>query len=96
MFIVLFVYRSEGRDPNRICYPCVMGWGLAGPGNSSAVAVAAAVAAAPSQNVCFLRKKKAPAGTLVAKPGFLREKKGPCGHAGGDSGILRKKNVQFK
>ena len=40
--------RSEGLDPNGICYPCVMGWGLAGPGNSSA-----AVAAAP-QNVCLL------------------------------------------
>ena len=38
------VNRSEGLDPNGICYPCVMGWGLAGPGNSSAAAVAAAVA----------------------------------------------------
>ena len=38
--------------------PCVMGWGLAGTGNSSAVA---AVAAAP-QNVCFLGN------------GFLRER----------------------
>ena len=36
--------RSEGLDPNGICYPCVMGWGLAGPGNSSAVAAAAVVA----------------------------------------------------
>ena len=52
-FLSLFTYgswrpldRSEGRDPNGICYPCVMGWGLAGPGNSSAVA-AAVVAAAP-------------------------------------------------
>ena len=31
--------RSEGRDPNGICHPCVMGWGLAGTGNSSAAAV---------------------------------------------------------
>ena len=37
--------RSEGLDPNGICYPCVMGWGLAGPGNSSAAAVAAVAAA---------------------------------------------------
>ena len=51
--------RSEGLDPNGICYPCVMGWGLAGTGNSSAVAVVAAVA---PQNVCFLRN------------GFLRER----------------------
>ena len=53
-------HRSEGLDPNGICYPCVMGWGLAGTGNSSAVA-AVAVAAAP-QNVCFLGN------------GFLRER----------------------
>ena len=32
--------RSEGLDPNGIWYPCVMGWGLAGTGNSSAVVVA--------------------------------------------------------
>ena len=37
--------RSEGLDLNGICYPCVMGWGLAGTGNSSAVAVAAAAVA---------------------------------------------------
>ena len=37
----------EGLDPNGICYPCVMGWGLAGTGNSSAAAVG-------PQNVCFL------------------------------------------
>ena len=52
----------------------------------------------------FLRKKKAPAGTLVAKPDFLRkkkapagtlvakpdffEKKRPCGHAGDDSALF--------
>ena len=36
------INRSEGRGPNGICYPCVMGWGLAGTENSSA-----AVAAAP-------------------------------------------------
>ena len=41
-------YQSEGVDPNGICCPCVMGWGLAGTGNSSA----AAIAVAP-QNVCF-------------------------------------------
>ena len=44
---VVYYYRSEGLDPNGICYPCVMGWGLAGTGNSSA-----AVAAVP-QNVFF-------------------------------------------
>ena len=38
--------RSEGLDLNGICYPCVMGWGLAGTGNSSA-AVAVAVAIPP-------------------------------------------------
>ena len=41
--------RSEGLDPNGICYPCVMGWGLAGTGNSSAAAVAAVVA----PKMCF-------------------------------------------
>ena len=56
--------RSEGfpgLDPNGICDPCVMGWGLAGTGNSSAVAAAVAAAVAP-QNVCFLGN------------GFLRER----------------------
>ena len=54
-------YRSEGRDPNGICYPCVMGWGLAGTGNSSAVAVAAAVAAA------------APGGKIAKTLGLFKE-----------------------
>ena len=43
--------RSEGLDPNGICYPCVMGWGLAGTGNSSAVAVAVPP---PSKKSVFL------------------------------------------
>ena len=34
----------RGLDPNGICYPCVMGWGLAGTGNSSAAAAVAAAA----------------------------------------------------
>ena len=42
--IVFRLYWSGGLVPNGICYPCVMGWGLAGTGNYSAVA---AVAAAP-------------------------------------------------
>ena len=35
-------------DPNGICYPCVMGWGLAGTGNSSA-----AVAVVAPYKMCF-------------------------------------------
>ena len=42
--------RSEGLDPNGICYPCVMGWGLAGTGNSSA-ATAAVVVVAPGGEI---------------------------------------------
>ena len=37
--LLLIKYRSEGLDPNGILYPCVMGWGLAGMGNSSVAAV---------------------------------------------------------
>ena len=57
----------------------------------------------------FLRKKKAPAGTLVAKPDFLRKKrplrarwwrnrvflrkKSPCGNAGGETGFFEEKKA---
>ena len=43
---MLNINRSEGLDPNGICYPCVMGWGLAGTGNSSAAAVVTAAVVA--------------------------------------------------
>ena len=39
----------------------------------------------------FLRKKKAPAGTLVAKPDFLRKKKAPAGTLVAKPGFFKKK-----
>ena len=45
-------------DPNGICYPCVMGWGLAGTGNSSAaVAVVAALLKCVFWGNGFLRER---------------------------------------
>ena len=45
------------------------------------------------QNVRFLRKKKALAGTLVAKPDFFEEKKAPAGTLVAKPNCLRKKKA---
>ena len=63
--------RSEGLDPNWIWYPCVMEWGLAGTGNSSAVVVAAAAPAVVAPRGrgggrSVFSGKKAAGGSLLA------------------------------
>ena len=59
---MLYVGEGVGRwDPNGKCYPCVMGWDLAGMGNYSA---AVAVATVTIKCEVSVFEEKNPAGVL--------------------------------